>query len=69
MEFLRDMEVNERSKTIVISVLEMAKSLGIRTLVEGVENTVHRDFLREAGCDMMQGYLFGKPRPIEFAEL
>lgn len=69
MEFLRDMETNERSKTIVISVLEMARSLGVRTLVEGVENTVHRDFLREAGCDMMQGYLFGKPGPIEFAEV
>ena len=69
MEFLRDMEGNERSKTIVSAVLEMARSLGIRTLVEGVEKPGHRDFLREAGCDMMQGYLFGKPRPIEFAEL
>lgn len=69
MEFLRDMEGNERSKTIVTSVLDMAKTLGIRTLVEGVEKTVHRDFLREAGCDMMQGYLFGKPRPIDFAEM
>ena len=69
MEFLRDMEGNERSKTIVSAVLEMARSLGIRTLVEGVEKPSHRDFLREAGCDMMQGYLFGKPRPIEFAEL
>ncbi len=69
MEFLRDMEGNERSKTIVTSVLEMAKTLGIRTLVEGVESTAHRDFLRAAGCNMMQGYLFGKPRPIEFAEM
>ncbi len=69
MEFLRDMEGNVRSKTIVKSVLDMAKSLGIRTLVEGVETASQRDFLRTAGCDMMQGYLFGKPRPIEYAEL
>ena len=65
MEFLRDMEGNERSKTIVKSVLAMAKSLGIRTLVEGVETQTQRDFLHDAGADMMQGYLFGRPRPLE----
>ncbi|MDO4797950.1 MAG: bifunctional diguanylate cyclase/phosphodiesterase [Coriobacteriales bacterium] len=64
MEFLRDMEGNERSKTIVASVISMAQSLGIRTLVEGVETTTQRSFLRDIGCDMMQGYLFGKPRPL-----
>lgn len=64
MVFLRDMEENARSKTIVASVIEMAKSLGIRTLVEGVETPAQRDFLCEAGCDMMQGYLFGKPAPL-----
>ena len=64
MEFLRDMEGNDRSKTIVTSVIDMARSLGIRTLVEGVETPAQRDFLREAGCDMMQGYLFGRPMPL-----
>ncbi len=65
MEFLRDMEANERSKKILLSVLEMARKLGIRTLVEGVETPAQCDFLRAAGCDMMQGYLFGRPAPIE----
>lgn len=65
MEFLRDMETNVRSKKILLSVLEMARNLGIRTLVEGVETKTQRDFLLEAGCDMMQGYLFGKPGPLE----
>ncbi|MDO4806025.1 MAG: GGDEF domain-containing phosphodiesterase [Coriobacteriales bacterium] len=69
MEFLRDMESNRRSKTIVASVIRMAKRLGIRTLVEGVETKEQCDFLREAGCDMMQGYLFGKPRPLEIAAI
>ncbi len=64
MEFLRDLEGNDRSKTIVASVISMAKSIGIRTLVEGVETEAQRDFLRGIGCDMMQGYLFGKPRPL-----
>lgn len=69
MEFLRDMESNKRSKTIVASVIRMAKSLGVRTLVEGVETKEQCDFLRETGCDMMQGYLFGKPRPLETAAI
>ena len=64
MEFLRDMEGNDRSKTIVSSVIEMARSLGIRTLVEGVETPAQRDFLRSTGCDMMQGYLFGRPQAL-----
>ncbi|MDO4891639.1 MAG: EAL domain-containing protein, partial [Coriobacteriaceae bacterium] len=64
MEFLRDLEGNDRSKTIVASVISMAKSIGIRTLVEGVETKAQRDFLRGVGCDMMQGYLFGKPEPL-----
>ena len=64
MEFLRDLEENDRSKTIVASVISMAKSIGIRTLVEGVETKTQRDFLREVGCDMMQGYLFGRPEPL-----
>ena len=69
MEFLRDLEVNERSKTIVGSVISMAKRLGIRTLVEGVETTAQHEFLRSLGCDMMQGYLFGKPRPLAIGAL
>jgi diguanylate cyclase (GGDEF)-like protein len=67
MEFLRDMEANLRSKTIVASVIAMAQSLGIRTLVEGVETQAQREFLQQIGCDMMQGYLFGKPRPLGMA--
>ena len=64
MEFLRDMESNKRSKTIVASVIRMAQTLGIKTLVEGVETKEQRDFLASIGCDMMQGYLFGKPQPL-----
>ena len=67
MEFLRDMESNERSKTIVASVIRMAQTLGIKTLVEGVETREQQDFLASVGCNMMQGYLFGKPQPLKDA--
>ena len=63
MEFLSSF--NEKSKTILASVVDMAKKLGIQTLAEGVETEEHRDYLRRIGCEKMQGYLFGKPIPFE----
>ena len=61
MEFLNSF--GEKSKTILASVVDMAKKLGIQTLAEGVENEEHRRYLRRIGCEKMQGYLFGKPMP------
>ena len=61
MEFLN--RFGEKSKTILASVVDMAKKLGIQTLAEGVETEEHRVYLSRIGCEKMQGYLFGKPRP------
>ncbi len=61
MEFLN--RFGEKSKTILASVVDMAKKLGIQTLAEGVETEEHRRYLRRIGCEKMQGYLFGKPQP------
>lgn len=65
MIFMRNFD--EKSKTIVKAAVKMAKSLGIHTLAEGVENKEQVHFLREIGCEKMQGYLFGKPMPLEEA--
>ena len=59
MEFLN--RFGEKSKTILASVVDMAKKLGIQTLAEGVETEEHRHYLQRIGCEKMQGYLFGKP--------
>ena len=61
MEFLS--RFGTKSKTILASVVDMAKKLGIQTLAEGVETEEHRSYLRRIGCEKMQGYLFGKPCP------
>ena len=45
----------------------MAQSLKLRVVAEGVETEDQRDFLRRHGCQLAQGYLFG--RPLEAAEL
>lgn len=52
---------DEKTKQLVRSVLLMAKQLGIRTLAEGVSTQEQYDFLRETGCEKVQGYLFSQP--------
>ena len=65
MNFLRDFETNKRTKVILSSIVNMAKELGIHTLAEGVETQEQYEFLRRIGCERLQGYLFGKPKPME----
>ncbi len=56
---------NDRTKSLVKSVVMMAKELLIRTLAEGVETKEELEFLRSIGCGKIQGYYYGKPEPIE----
>ncbi|MDO4807878.1 MAG: bifunctional diguanylate cyclase/phosphodiesterase [Coriobacteriales bacterium] len=65
MEFLRGMEKNEKSRTIVGSITNLAHELGMSTLVEGVETEGQFEFLKLVGADMAQGYLFSRPLPFE----
>ena len=61
MEFLN--RFGDRSRTIIASVVDMAKRLGIQTLAEGVETREHAEFLRHIGCEKQQGFFYGKPEP------
>jgi diguanylate cyclase (GGDEF)-like protein/PAS domain S-box-containing protein len=63
--FIRDMARDEGSEAIVLAVLSMSHALGLEVVAEGVETPAQRDFLRQHGCEFYQGYLFGKPVPIE----
>lgn len=65
MEFLRGLEKSVRTRDIVLSVVDMAKKLGIQTLAEGVETEEQFKFLQSIGCEMLQGYYFSKPRPVD----
>ncbi len=63
MAFLRDFDSKPKSRVIIASVVNMAKQLGMQTLIEGVETPAQYEFVREVGCELVQGYLIGKPVP------
>ena len=65
MNFLRSFENNKRSHVILAAIVNMAKELGIHTLAEGVETREQYEFLKKIGCEKLQGYLFGKPKPVD----
>ena len=63
--FVDDVTTNDNSATIVCAILDMAKAMHIRTLAEGVETKEQLDFLRERGCQYIQGFYFSKPLSTE----
>lgn len=63
-------DVGNDSTAIVIAIIAMAHSLGLRVVAEGIEKTEQLEFLRQQHCDECQGYLFSKPISFsEFSEL
>ena len=62
-EFVQRMLVHERAGIVVRSSVQLAKSLGLTIVAEGVETIEEWDALRDAGCDLAQGYLLGRPMP------
>ena len=67
MSFIKTL--NMRSMRIMASIVKMAKIIGLHTLAEGVETKEQFAYLRDIGCEKVQGYYFGKPLPYEEALL
>ena len=63
--FVRDLAVDENDKAIVTTIIAMAHGLNLEVIAEGVETEQQREYLLSAGCRHFQGYLFGKPMPID----
>ncbi len=63
--FFNGILTNKRAKAIVESVIQMAKRLDIKTVAEGIETEEQVEYLKSIGCDIIQGYYFSKPIPID----
>ncbi len=66
--FVIDMTAGPQGLALVSTVINLAHSLGLKVVAEGVETEEQSSLLRLLGCDEMQGFLFSKPVPIEIFE-
>jgi EAL domain-containing protein (putative c-di-GMP-specific phosphodiesterase class I) len=63
--FVRDVLIDPNDATIARTIVALARTLGLSVIAEGVETEAQRAFLADNGCTAYQGYLFGRPMPVE----
>lgn len=68
MEFIQALEKSDKDKAITVTVINLAKSLGLDVLAEGVETEPQLNFLNQKMCDHVQGFYYYKPMPAEEIE-
>jgi len=66
--FVRNLHDDAEDKTIVNSIINLARNLGLQTIAEGVETEDQLAFLRANGCDEVQGYYYSRPLPVGAVE-
>lgn len=66
--FLEEARPDSRSSRIVQSIIQLASSLGMKTVAEGIEDELHVEMLRHFGCNSIQGFYYSRPLPLEMFE-
>lgn len=62
--FVSRMENDENSGAVVSTIVGLSRALGVRTIAEGVETENQATLLKAAGCEVVQGYFYGRPEPL-----
>jgi len=68
-EFVRGLGTDPQAEGVCAAVINLARSMGVEPVAEGVEDESQRDVLLRQGCTLMQGYLFGRPAPASELDL
>jgi EAL domain-containing protein (putative c-di-GMP-specific phosphodiesterase class I) len=63
--FVANVHRDQKSSAIVSAIIQMARSMNTKIIAEGVETIAEFEFLRQHGCEEIQGYLFSPPVPSE----
>lgn len=67
--FVRDIATDPGDAAIIQAIITLGTAFGLNVIAEGVENEAQRDFLNRHGCHDFQGFLFGRPVPVNEFEL
>lgn len=65
MEFVSGIGLERADEKVIRAIIALGAEFGMELIAEGIETDAQRDWLREAGCQHLQGYLFGHPMPPE----
>jgi diguanylate cyclase (GGDEF)-like protein len=65
--FVKDLETSSQDRYIITAIVELARTMELKVVAEGVETKHQLEFLKSAGCDEMQGFLFSPPVPADTA--
>ena len=63
--FVTDIETDANDAAICAATIALGHNLGLKLIAEGVETEQQREFLSRLGCDVLQGYLYSKPLPLD----
>ena len=62
---IQDIETNPKNRTVLNYMTGLINDLGIDCVVEGIETKAQADIIRQTKCDVIQGFYYGKPVPME----
>lgn len=65
--FVKNLEFGPKHVSLIQGAIQLGQNLGMTVIAEGVESESQVDYLRDMGCDCLQGYFFAKPMPAEAA--
>lgn len=68
MEFVRGIGKDEKDEALSLVIINLAKTLGLKVIAEGVEKKEQFEFLKEKDCDEIQGYYFYRPMKADEIE-